>query len=341
MGIRTTGEQLMLTNITTDSLLSKNHVYRKMLKVLDLTPLLPNIAKKYSKMGKKAINPEKGIKMLLLQFLEDASDREMERYMAENIACKHFAGYELYEVTPDHSYFGDLRKRLGTELIASVFNLMVQQIQDAGLSGKTFTFIDSTTIVTKSALWEERDKAKQDDIDKMNNSNVGNYSADKDARFGCKGKKKFWFGHKRHAAVDMKSGIIKKIVVTSANIPDGDALKNVCPKDGGMIFADKAYSNKKNKNVIIAKGCYHGGVIDKNNNKEKDFDKDKWTTKVRMPYEGTFSKFERRARYRGNAKVQLQAFLEAIVFNLKRWVTILDLQKALIADGKLASCASQ
>jgi len=340
MGLRTEGEQLMLTNITTDSLLSKNHVYRKMLKVLNLAPLLPVITKKYSKMGKKAIDPEKGIRMLLLQFLEDASDREMERQMEDSIACKYFAGYELSDITPDHSYFGDLRKRLGTELIAEVFNLMVQQINDAGLSGKTFTFIDSTTIITKSALWEERDKAKKDDIDKMNNSNVGNYSADKDARFGCKGKRKFWFGHKRHVAVDMKSGIIKKVVVTAANIPDGDALKSVCPKDGGMIFADKAYSHKKNKNVIIAKGCYIGGVINKNNNKEKNFDKDRWTTKVRMPYEGTFSKFERRARYRGNAKVQLQAFLEAITFNLKRWVAILDLQKTLIDEGRLVPCVS-
>lgn len=330
----------MLTNINVNSLVSKDHVYRKILSILNLEPLLPKIHKRYSKNGRNAISPEKGIKMLLLQYLEDLSDREMERYVAENLACKLFVGFELADKTPDHSYFGDLRKRLGTKLFADIFNMMVEQMNSYGLTGRTFTFIDSTTIITKTALWEERDKAKKDDIDKMNNSNVNKYSADKDAKFGCKGKKKFWFGHKRHVAVDMKSGIIKKVVVTPANVPDGEVLKNVCPKDGGMIFADKAYSNKKNKNVIIAKGCYEGGVIDKNNNKEKDFDKDKWTTKVRMPYEGTFSKFERRARYRGLAKVQLQAFLEAIVFNLKRWITIIDLQKSLISEGKLLSCIS-
>ena len=330
----------MLTNIMVDDLVSKKHVYRKILPLLDLKPVLPQVEAKYSKKGRDGIMPEKGIKMLILQFMEDLSDREMEAYVTENLACKLFVGYELADKTPDHSYFGDFRKRIGTKIVAEIFNTFVEQMKVTGVVGNTFTFIDSTTIVSKVALWEERDKAKKDDIDKLNNSNVGKYSADKDARFGCKGKRKFWFGHKRHVAVDMKSGVIKKVVVTPANVPDGHVLKNVCPKDSGMIFADKAYSGKQDKNVIKAKGCYAGGVIDKNNCKIKNFDKDKWTTKTRMPYEGTFSKVRRTARYRGTAKVQLQAFMEAIVFNLKRWVKIDELQKALITDRQAVSCVS-
>jgi IS5 family transposase len=127
----------------------------------------------------------------------------------------------------------------------------------------------------------------------------------------------------------MKSGIIRKVAATPANVPDGKALKHVCPKDGGMIFADKAYSSKETKNDIKRKGCYAGGVILKNNMKEKDFDKDRWTTKVRMPYEGTFSYCPRRARYKGLAKVQLQVFMEAVVHNLKRWIKIEELANDL------------
>ena len=42
----------------------------------------------------------------------------------------------------------------------------------------------------------------------LNNRNVKKYSADPQARFGCKGKSKFWFGYKGHIGVDMGSGLI-------------------------------------------------------------------------------------------------------------------------------------
>ena len=70
----------------------------------------------------------------------------------------------------------------------------------------------------------------------MNNANIGDYSADKDARFGCKGKDKFWFGYKRHVAVDMKHGIINNVAVTPANVADDKGLELGCP-DGGMVVA--------------------------------------------------------------------------------------------------------
>lgn len=319
----------MFTNITCNSLVSKDHAYRKINKVLDLKDLIKSFESLYSKNGQPGLPVEKGLRAIMLQFMEDYSDREMEKALAENLAVKWFCGFELTDETPDHSYFGKMRKRLGTENVAKIFNTIVEQLDRKGISGKVFTFIDSTAIITKTALWEERDKAIKDGLDKLNNDTVDDYSADKDAKFGCKGKNKFWFGFKRHVAVDMKSGIIRKVAATPANVPDGKALKHVCPKDGGMIFADKAYSSKSTKNDIKRKGCYDGGVILKNNMKEKNFDKDRWTTKVRMPYEGTFSSCQRRARYKGLAKVQLQVFMEAVAHNLKRWIKIEELTNGL------------
>ena len=55
------------------------------------------------------------IRALLIQFMEDLSDREMERYLQENLANKWFCDMNLGEEAPDHSYSGDFRKRLGTE----------------------------------------------------------------------------------------------------------------------------------------------------------------------------------------------------------------------------------
>ena len=41
---------------------------------------------------------------------------------------------------------------------------------------------------------------------KTTNKNIANYAIDKDARIGNKGKNKYWYGYKRHVAVDSKPG---------------------------------------------------------------------------------------------------------------------------------------
>jgi len=319
------GEQLMITNITVEKLVDVKHPYRNIKKRWNIRALVLKYEDLYSKNGRPAFPLEKGFAMLFLQTMEDLSDRQMEQALKDNNSMKWFCGFELLDETPDHSYFGRLRERLGTENVAKIFNSILEHLKKQGLCGNIFTFVDSTAIVSKVATWEERDKAIKDGLDKLDNSNVSNYSSDKNAKYGCKGKKKFWFGFKRHHAVDMKSGFIKKVVVTPANVPDGNVLKSLCPKDGGMIFADKAYSGKKTRQDIKGKGCYDGGVIYKDNQKEKNKDKDRWTTKVRMPFENVFSKMCRRTKYNGLVKTQYQAFMEAIVHNIKRSVKIMDL----------------
>jgi len=118
----------------------------------------------------------------------------------------------------------------------------------------------------------------------------------------------------------MGSGLIQKVAVTPANITDQSGLKHICP-DGGMVFADKAYCLKEAQEVMRAQRCHSGAVL-KNNMLKKNKDKDRWITKVRAQFEGIFSKEEKRARYRGLMKIQLQAFMEAIVFNVKRLIAI-------------------
>jgi len=57
--------------------------------------------------------------------------------------------------------------------------------------------------------------------------------------------------------------------------------------------------------------------------KSKNKDKDRWYSSLRSPYERVFSQRERRVRYRGIAKNQFAAFMQAICFNLKR-LTVLS-----------------
>jgi IS5 family transposase len=77
--------------------------------------------------------------------------------------------------------------------------------------------------------------------------------------------------------------------------------------------------------MAMKKRGAHSAAILRNNMKSKNKDLDKWRSKMRSPFECIFSKFEKRARYRGLAKMQFQLFMDAIVWNVKRLVVITPL----------------
>jgi len=225
--------------------------------------------------GRSGFGIDVGIKALYLQFHYDLSDRELEKRLRFDLGFRWFCGFTAFETTPDHTFFCRFRKLMGPQRVGQLFKAIVKRSQKAGIMRSVFRFADATAVITKQTTWEERDKAMSGGEAALNNSNIKKYSADSDARFGCKGKSKFWFGYKGHVSVDMGSGLIERIA-----------------------------------------------AILKNNMKNKNKDLDRWRSGIRAPFESVFSKFERRARYRTLAKVQLQLFMEAIVHNMKRLVQI-------------------
>ena len=303
-----------------EKLVRTDHELRKIAQAVDFDKIARKYVELKTVVGRKGYGLAVGIKCLFLQFYYDLSDRELESRLRDDLAFRWFCGLSLEEETPDHTFFSRIRTTLGTRRIGQVFKNINQKAEDKGIVRKVFTFVDSTAVKAKETTWEQRDKALKEGEETLNNGNVKDFSADKDARFGCKGQGKFWYGYKGHVSVDMGSGMIQKVAVTPANVSDQEGFEYVCP-DGGMVFGDKAYCLKPAQDVMQVHGC-HSGAILKDNMKEKNHDKDRWLTKVRAPFEGIFSKMEKRARYRGLVKVQMQAFLEAIVFNVKRLVVI-------------------
>jgi IS5 family transposase len=129
-----------------------------------------------------------------------------------------------------------------------------------------------------------------------------------------------WFGYKIHAGIDMAHGLISRVAATPANVEDNAGARHVLPRQG-MVFADKAYSVGGAQREMRRRGL-HSGAILRNQMKAKNPDKDRWLAGVRMPYESTFARFEKRARYRGLAKCQFQAFMQAFSHNFKRLLAI-------------------
>lgn len=319
-----TGKMLLATEKEVfDLLVPSDHPFRKLMEVVSLEKIVEPLRKLYSDLGTTGLSVEKGFKALLVQFWEDYSDRQMEQALRENVAVKFFCGFGLTEQTPVHTYFTKLRARLGAKRIAEAFNAVNTQLHDKGLYGDTFTFVDASSLITKTALWEERDRAIADGEEKLNNAVVGKYTADPDARWGAKGKNKIWFGYKRHTSVDMRHGLIQKVCVTPANVLDFQVIDQICP-DQGLVFMDKLYDTKGTDLVVRAHGCTPA-TIRKNTNKLKNKYLDAFHSKLRMPFEGTFSKCSKRTRYRGQTKVLFQVFAESLIHNLKKAVKVLSM----------------
>ena len=79
--------------------------------------------------------------------------------MHENTSAKWFCGFGLTEKTPDHSYFGSFRQKLGTERLMKIFSNIRQLFKDHGYLREVFTFVDASSLVSKLSTWSDRDKA--------------------------------------------------------------------------------------------------------------------------------------------------------------------------------------
>lgn len=302
-----------------EDLVASDHPYRKLLSIVPFDELCRPLRAKYSRMGRGGYPAASAFKILLLQWMEDLSDREAERFLRENLAAKFFCGFTLTEDTPDYSTICTFRDRIGLDGLAALFNHVRRCLQDAGIVREVFTFVDATQLISKLDLWRERDQGIEAGIGKLTNANVSQVAADPDARFGRKGGTK-WFGYKLHVGIDMSQGLITRICATPANVEDMRGAKHVLPRHG-MVFADKAYGVGEADFHIRRRGLHNGAIL-KKSMRRKVAELDRWRTGVRMPYEGTFSKFEKRTRYRGLKKCQFQAFMQALSHNFKRLLAI-------------------
>ena len=309
--------------ICLEDLVPTNHIYRKFQELWDFTDIKKELEKIEIDSDHKGFGIFRLFLALLLQFTEDLSDRELERYLDDTNSAKWFCQFGLVEKTPNFRVFTNARKRIGTSALSKIFNILKDQLRQKGCMSEVFTFIDASHLISKATLWKERDTAIKEKHEKLNNEILPKFAKDKQANFGCKGGNKYWYGFKKHASVDMQSGMINKVAITKASLIDSKGMKHVTPTSGA-VYGDKGYCDK-NAKAAAAKRNLHLAAMKKNNMKDKNKDLDKWYCKLRSPYERVFSKTNHRVRYQGVAKNQFTAFMESIAHNLKRMVVINEL----------------
>ena len=189
--------------------------------------------------GAAGYGVERLFRCLLLQVMEDLSDRDLARYLEENLAAKSFCGFPLSEPTPAYRLFTWVRTRIGPTRLSPLVATMREQLKAAGLRSEVFTFVDATHLIAKATRGEERDKARQQNIEKLNNEVLPKVAVDTQARIGCTGKKKYGSGEKEPVSVDMQSGLINKVATPPLIFRMPRACGRSVPRRG-RVDTDKA-----------------------------------------------------------------------------------------------------
>ncbi len=200
VGLINMSQQIMM--ISLEDLVPTDHIYRRFRELWKFETVEKQLKHVEKNNNYKGYGVLRLFKCLVLQFLEDLSDGEMEHYLQENNAGKWFCGFDLAEPTPNYTVFGRIRQRIGTSRLSKMFGDLRDQLKAQGYMNEVFSFVDASQLISKASLWQERDKAIKEKYEKLNNETLSKVAYDKEARIGCKGKgkdkdkDKYWYGYK-------------------------------------------------------------------------------------------------------------------------------------------------
>ena len=148
-----------------DAIIPKNHIVRYLQEVIDWGRLKRFFKKHYHDRGRDAYNPVMMFKLIVLQFLTDLSDRQLEEAVRDRISWRWFVGLDPLENPPDHTAYCRFRDRLGPETIKKLFDDIVEQAAEKGLILDGLSAVDSTDVAAKVDTYRMNKKPKDGDDD--------------------------------------------------------------------------------------------------------------------------------------------------------------------------------
>ena len=91
------------------------HFLRQLEEVVDWDVFAPKLVRLYqgkAKRGRPPYNPVVILKMLILSYLYDLSERQVEQYVNDSLSAKWFLGMAVDEAAPDHSTLTRFKGRI-------------------------------------------------------------------------------------------------------------------------------------------------------------------------------------------------------------------------------------
>ena len=131
-------------------------------------------------------------------------------------------------------------------------------------------------------------------------------------------------------AVDQKSGLSRRVIVTPANINDSTPADALVMGDEQAVYADKAYDKRARRKALQERGIFVG-IMHRSNQyhplKPAQVAFNKRMTQLRAPVEHVFGILKnhyrlRRARYIGLTRTAVQITLACMAMNIKRCLVL-------------------
>jgi len=242
-------------------------------------------------------------KTLLLQQWYNLSDPGMEEALCDRISFHRFVGLSLSDPVPDHSTISRFRSQLGDRYAKLLSSLNVQ-LESQGFIIKQGTMLDASIVRASSPK-------------KTVDPEAGSFGSP---------HKEHVCGYKMHAGVDRGSGLVRRVIITPANINDSTPADGLVLGDEKAVYADKAYDKRSRRQELEERGIF-AGIMHRPNQyhplKPAQIAFNKRMSKLRAPVEHVFGILKnhyrlRRTRYVGLTRTAVQITLACMAMNIKR-----------------------
>ena len=280
------------------------------------------------KMGAPAYPALVLFRALLLQQWYGLSDPQLEEALADRLSFRRFLGLSLSDRIPDHSTLWRFRERLARDGLAErAFALITAGIEQSGFVLKRGTLIDATLIRSAVNPPPPPREVPVDETGRPASKLVRN-PADPDAAWTRK-EGRLFFGYKAHVAMDLGSRIVRRVIVTPANVNDTCPADDLICGDERIVFADKAYDSEARRALLRERGIRNG--IMRRGRRCRTMSaatvrRNKLLSRLRAPVEPLFALLKTvygfaRTRYRSLLRNAAALHLAFTAMNLKRWAT--------------------
>jgi len=265
-------------------------------------------------------------KALLLQQWYGLSDPGLEEALCDRMSFRRFVGLAGDEAAPDHSTLWRFRQALSKSGIDdAAFEAVARQLDAHGLVVRQGTLIDASLVPAQS----QPPTAPSDEAMEPGASKLVKSRREPDADWTRRGAKRI-FGYKLHVAVDLGSGLIRRVLMTPASVNDTVPADRLIMGDEAAVFADKAYDtharrallkNSGTKNRICQRPNKHHALSPWSQKRNRAI------ARIRGRVETVFAILKRhyrhdRARYLTLKRNQTDCILACIAINLRRAVLL-------------------
>jgi IS5 family transposase len=335
-----------------EQVIPKDHFLVRLKQVVPWQRFTYKLVKYYrgrAKLGRPPYDPAVVLKMLLLSYLYDVSERQVEDLCNLYLPAKYFLGLGVDEKPPDHTTLTTFKSRILENGKLGAFEKLLQAVielaLEKGVKFGTVQIVDSTHSVANVNVQKDKSRQRKGQRARDRGARWGVKRSYKTRQAGGEQRKVYFYGYKAHASLNAQSGFITSLVHTSGNAYDGHQLPTLLSKDLAqglpvhIVSADRGYDDSDNHWLLWSKGICSAICLNDYRTKKKDPNKAIWLDlqqtaqyqeglKERYKIERKFGEAKRehglgRCRYVGLLRYAIQSFLTAIALNLKRLVLLL------------------